>query len=64
MKVYLNDEKQSVDPWLLYDILWGFKALCAMPNELKTGLWALSYSNNVTLDFCQDQIERNQSYQI
>ena len=28
MKVYLNDEKKSVDPWLLYDILRGLKALC------------------------------------
>ena len=27
MKVYLNDEKKSVDPWLLYDILRGLKAL-------------------------------------
>ena len=29
MKVYLNDEKKSVDPRLLYDILRGLKALCA-----------------------------------
>ena len=64
MKVYLNDEKKSVDPRFLYDILWGLKALCAKPNEPKTGLWALSYSNNRTLDFCLDQIERTQSYQI
>ena len=28
MKVYLNDEKKSVDPWLLYDILLGLKSLC------------------------------------
>ena len=28
MKVYLNDEKKSVDPRLLYDILRGLKALC------------------------------------
>ena len=29
MKVYLNDEKISVDPRRLYDILLGLKALCA-----------------------------------
>ena len=29
MKVHLNDEKKSVDPRLLYDILQGLKALCA-----------------------------------
>ena len=29
MKVYLNDEKESVDPWLLYDNLRGLKSLCA-----------------------------------
>ena len=23
----MNDEKTPVDPWLLYDILWGLKAL-------------------------------------
>ena len=28
MKAYLNDGKTPVDPWLLYDILWGLKALC------------------------------------
>jgi hypothetical protein len=28
MKVYLNDKKTFVDPRLLYDILWGLKALC------------------------------------
>ena len=28
MKVYLNDEKKSVDPRLLYDILRGLNALC------------------------------------
>ena len=28
MKVYLNDEKISVDLRLLYDILKGLKALC------------------------------------
>ena len=29
MKVYLNDEKRSVDPRHLFDILRGLKALCA-----------------------------------
>ena len=28
MKVYLNDEKNIVDPQFLYDILWGLKAHC------------------------------------
>ena len=28
MKTYLNDEKTPVDPWLLYDNLWGLKYLC------------------------------------
>ena len=28
MKVYLNDEKTPVDLRLLYNILWGLKALC------------------------------------
>ena len=28
LKANLNDEKAFVDQWLLYDILWGLKALC------------------------------------
>ena len=30
MKIYLNDEKKIVDPRLLYDILRGLEALCAI----------------------------------
>ena len=33
MKVHLNDEKTHVDPWLHNDILWGLKALCAIPSK-------------------------------
>ena len=30
LSLYLHDENKSVNPWLLYDILRGLKALCGM----------------------------------
>ena len=33
MKVYLNDKKTCKDPYLQNDILWGFKALFAIPSN-------------------------------
>ena len=50
MKVYLNDEKKSVDPQLLYDILRGLKALCENLNANSTSQRLLL--SNVLLKWC------------
>ena len=33
MKVHLNNKKTHKDPCLQNDILWGLKALCAIPSK-------------------------------
>ena len=56
MKVYLIDEKTSVELRLLYDILWGLKALCGISDyfsqllstkTVKTKTWVAESMTNL-----------------
>ena len=46
MKVYLNDEKTPVDLRLLYDILWGFKALCSRERDSVWNIYFLYWDDS------------------
>ena len=56
MKVYLNDEKKSVDPRLLYDILRGLKALCVRLATIHSTLISLIDEHLCELLIVFDQI--------
>ena len=57
MKLYLNDEKISVDPRPLNDILWGLKALCDTSefwNELFERVWCGGSASELHLVSIED----------
>ena len=51
--VYPNNEKISVDPWLLCDILQGLKALCDMSRRIQ------HFSNPFLAFYCPFKVIKN-----
>ena len=56
MKLYLNNEKNHVDPWLHNDILWGLKAPC---DNGKEGMMKLpKYFIHIAFDYVPELINQ------